>query len=290
MLAATSRRLAKNLTLAKRRTGAPKTRKCSTQAPQLPQFPSLKLPTYKGAELKKIEGLLEKINADPVKRRAVNEAALYARTCHTFYSHAWALFAPLYGVAVPEPGLKRDVLTGMVISTLESWSEFVYALRAYQSKLQLDPAFYQANQALRSKDAKEAEQARNTVISFIRSIPTKSELAQRAVLHLVRRGQWEAIKSGKAAKIANEYMVRFKREVKVELTTAHKLTAQELEHWTSRFKQAANDERTKIIVTTKEDPSILGGAIVSVNGDVYDESWKRQQEVAMEAIANFNSL
>ena len=85
------------------------------------------------------------------------------------------------GVAVPEPGLKRDVLTGMVISTLESWSEFVYALRAYQSKLQLDPAFYQANQALRSKDAKEAEQARNTVISFIRSIPTKSELAQRAV-------------------------------------------------------------------------------------------------------------
>ena len=43
MLAATSRRLAKNLTLAKRRTGAPKTRKCSTQAPQLPQFPSLKV-------------------------------------------------------------------------------------------------------------------------------------------------------------------------------------------------------------------------------------------------------
>ena len=106
---------------------------------------------------------------------------------------------------------------------------------------------------------------------------------------LIRKGRYEGIRNGEAVTIANEYITRFKREVKVEITTAHKLSAQDLEHYESRFHQIANDERTKVFITTKEDPSILGGEIVNINGQVYDQSWKKQQEEAIKVLAQFNN-
>lgn len=78
--------------------------------------------------------------------------------------------------------------------------------------------------------------------------------------------------------------------MKIELTTPTKLTPQELEHYQARFSQAANDEKTKVIMTTKEDPSLLGGYVVNINGTIYDESWKTQQQNAMATIAKFNNL
>jgi len=109
-------------------------------------------------------------------------------------------------------------------------------------------------------------------------------------VHLIRKGLWNAIRSGEASAAASDYVKQFKREVKIVLTTPNKLSAQELEHYENRFKQAANDERTKIIMTTKEDPSLLGGFVVNINGAIYDESWKTQQQQAMSAIAKFNNL
>lgn len=82
---------------------------------------------------------------------------------------------------VPASGVKREVLAGVVRSTAESWSEYQYALRAYQSKLQQDAAFYELHANLANKDAAKAQAARSAVISFIQSIPTKSELAKKGV-------------------------------------------------------------------------------------------------------------
>lgn len=109
-------------------------------------------------------------------------------------------------------------------------------------------------------------------------------------VHLIRKGLWDAVRNGEASEAATDYIKQFKREVKIELTTPNKLSAQELEHYQNRFNQVANDERTKVIMTTKEDPSLLGGFVVNINGTVYDESWKTQQQKAMAAIAKFNNL
>ena len=82
---------------------------------------------------------------------------------------------------VPETGVKREVLVGVVRSTTESWSEYEYALRAYQSKLQQDVAFYALHADLASKDATKAKAARTAIIDFIAAIPTKSDLAKKGV-------------------------------------------------------------------------------------------------------------
>lgn len=186
--------------------------------------------------------------------------------------------------------MERTVLTGVISSTTESWAEYMYALRSYQAKLQQDAAFLQANADAVGQDANAAKKARTAIAAFIKSIPTKSEKAKNGVTQLVGEGYYLDIKTGEAAAIAQKYITKFKREIKIELTTAHKLSAQEHENWLNRFKHATTDERAKIILTTKEDASILGGSIININGNVYDQSWKHQQDVVMESLANLNSL
>lgn len=90
--------------------------------------------------------------------------------------------------------------------------------------------------------------------------------------------------------VATDYVKRAKREMMVEVTTAYKLSPMEKENYESIFKQRIRDERTKLIMTTKEDPSLLGGAIFNVNGNVVDLSWKSQQEKLLSALESGGSL
>lgn len=85
------------------------------------------------------------------------------------------------GVKVPGPGLQREVLAGVVLATSQSWSEYLYALRTYQSKLQQDETFYNLHAALRSKDKAEAKKAEEAITKFIGSIQTKANTAKMGV-------------------------------------------------------------------------------------------------------------
>ena len=78
--------------------------------------------------------------------------------------------------------------------------------------------------------------------------------------------------------------------MRVTVTTAHKLSANELQHYTNMIKNSVKDERTKVFVSAREDPSIMGGVIYDVNGNVRDLSWRRQHEEAMAKLAQFNGL
>jgi F0F1-type ATP synthase delta subunit len=60
-------------------------------------------------------------------------------------------------------------------------------------------------------------------------------------------------------------------------------------HYTNKFKNT-QDERTKVIVTARQDPSIVGGVIYDINGKVTDLSWKHQHELAMAKLAEYNGL
>lgn len=83
---------------------------------------------------------------------------------------------------VPAKGLQRDVLGGVALTSLQSWSEFLYALRMYQSKLQQDEAFYKLHTVdLHSKDPKVVKAAATAVFNYIKSIQTGASTAKQAL-------------------------------------------------------------------------------------------------------------
>lgn len=107
---------------------------------------------------------------------------------------------------------------------------------------------------------------------------------------VVSKGHYQAIQSGELVSLALEYVNIAKREYKINLTTAHKLSPSEVENWKNRFIQTANDPMATIILSTSEDPTIMGGEVVTVNGTVYDKSWKTQQENIMKRIITTNNV